>query len=314
MRALLIGNYGVGNVGDEALKDYFLARFPQVSWTVVSASPHGPNEVPRLPFGFRSLFTPWWKTLRAIRHCDAVVLGGGTLFTDTESVRACFLWGWHVLAVRLLRRPVLLAFQGIGPFRTKAGEWVTRRILAVSCFVSIRDAESYSRVLTLRKNTNVIQSADPVLLLMQKEKNDAGTQNVISVIPRKNVPETFFETLASLPSRYPDSLYRIVLLQPRDTEEKKAADRIRDILGDCQVREVTSLSTLRDALRGSRYVLSARYHGALAALTLGIPFDVSSQAGGDKLSTLSAADLSAMIHLASDGERMLLEAIQNCAE
>ena len=34
MRLLLVGNYGVGNLGDEALREYFLKRFPEVQGEV----------------------------------------------------------------------------------------------------------------------------------------------------------------------------------------------------------------------------------------------------------------------------------------
>lgn len=74
MHCVLIGNYGVGNFGDEALKEYFLSAFPDITWSVVSARPSG-EELPRLPGGFRSLFSHWWKTLGAIRNTDAVVFG-----------------------------------------------------------------------------------------------------------------------------------------------------------------------------------------------------------------------------------------------
>ena len=83
MKCLLVGNFGVGNLGDEALKDYFLQEFSTVDWTVVSADPQGEKEVARLPGGVRSLLKlQWFKTLFAYRSCDAIVFGGGSLFTD----------------------------------------------------------------------------------------------------------------------------------------------------------------------------------------------------------------------------------------
>jgi len=73
MRLLLVGNYGVGNLGDEALKEYFLTRFPEIDWIVVSANPRT-GEVARLPMGIRSFFwLRWMATLRAYREADGVV-------------------------------------------------------------------------------------------------------------------------------------------------------------------------------------------------------------------------------------------------
>ena len=98
MRYLLVGNYGVGNAGDEILKDYFLERFPGIEWIVCSACPVS-GEVWRLPAGVRSFLSfKWLYTLWVLRKSDGMVFGGGSLFTDVESVRACFVWFAHAFA------------------------------------------------------------------------------------------------------------------------------------------------------------------------------------------------------------------------
>jgi len=160
-----------------------LARY-EYNWTE--------REVPRLPLGFRSLLRPWWRTLSAFRSCDAVVFGGGSLFTDTESVKACFLWGWHAWMARVFHKPIILAFQGIGPFRTKMGEGVARRVVQWASFVSVRDDASFVRVRSLGKDTKIVQSWDPAILLMDEEKMPREPKNVFTVIPRGNIGEDFY--------------------------------------------------------------------------------------------------------------------------
>ena len=143
---LLVGNYGVGNAGDEILREYFLEHFPKVEWQVLSAHPSS-GELPRFPGGVRSLFSlRWFRTLRALRKADGIVFGGGSLWTDLESVRACFLWSVHAWFARLCGKPYFLAFQGIGPFRTRVGEWLTRWVIAHASFISVRDSFSFERL------------------------------------------------------------------------------------------------------------------------------------------------------------------------
>ena len=114
MRLLMVGNYGDGNVGDEALREYFLRRYTSHRWTVLSAHPSTPQELPRLPSGIRSFLSfKWLRTLNQLPDFDAVVFGGGSLFTDIESPLACILWWLHVRAARFFGKPVLLAFQGV---------------------------------------------------------------------------------------------------------------------------------------------------------------------------------------------------------
>jgi len=164
MRYLLIGNYGVGNIGDEALREYFFHSYSDVDWTVVSAHPRR-GEVPRFPLGVRSLLRPWWRTFHALHGSDGVVFGGGTLFTDVESVYACVLWWWHAFIARLFGKQVHLAFQGIGPFRTSLGERLARSVVASAATVSVRDLHSFERVKHWRMNKKIILSGLTALVL-----------------------------------------------------------------------------------------------------------------------------------------------------
>ncbi|MBM3227976.1 hypothetical protein FJZ27_03920, partial [Candidatus Peribacteria bacterium] len=199
MRLLLVGNYGVKNLGDELLREYFLKTFREVEWIVLSAhhtqyTIHSTDycSVPRLPFGLRSLLkTPWWRTIGALRRCDGMVFGGGTLFTDIESLKAPLLWWWHALWARFLRKKIILAFQGIGPFRTRVGEWCSRWVVARAELVILRDAESFSRIASWQKQHCVL-SFDPVLSLFAVEKRDA-TGSIFVVIPRASTTQEFHD-------------------------------------------------------------------------------------------------------------------------
>lgn len=141
-----MGNYGIGNAGDDILRDYFLERFPDVEWRVLSAHPQG-NELHRFPGGIRSLLScRWVRTLKALRQSRGMVFGGGSLWTDTESLHACIVWSLHVLFARMFRKPYLLAFQGIGPFKTRWGEVLARWVVKHASFISVRDTASFARL------------------------------------------------------------------------------------------------------------------------------------------------------------------------
>ncbi|MDD4319657.1 MAG: polysaccharide pyruvyl transferase family protein [Candidatus Peribacteraceae bacterium] len=317
MRALLVGNYGVGNLGDEALRDYFLARFPDAEWTVVTARPRESREVPRLPCGFRSLFSfRWMRTLRALWNSDVLVFGGGSLFTDAESVRACVLWWVHAAAAWLLRKPFFLAFQGIGPFRTTAGEALTRWVLARAAFVSVRDELSFGRA-GGGAGRGVLQSFDPVFLLMEERKTEKSPRGVLTVIPRRNSP------VADLQGRIADRLrrqafasIRILSFQPDDPAEKLVVSRLVSAFPEAAVVPVASLENLAWEVAQSSFVLSARYHGALAALAQDVPFETVQQEEGDKLDTLfrfSSATRGIWRARAEEGEWALRKALHHVA-
>lgn len=297
MRYVLIGNYGVGNLGDEALKDFFLTEFPDIEWKVVSACPEQ-GEFPRLPAGVRSLFTPWWRTIGVIRKSDGVVFGGGSLFTDTESLYACFIWWWHARVARLFGKKIILAFQGIGPFRTRAGERLARATVRTASHVSVRDKGSYDRVKSWvapasrspkgeGSNKKVVQTFDPIFALIQNKKSELSTQKLLVVIPRMNSDDKFRERVRSMIGEGSWDAVRILSFQSGNTAERMVC---MDIRKKCDVpAEVVAISTLVQLVRevgGATRVLAQRYHGALAALALKKDLEIVPQGEGDKLSSL----------------------------
>lgn len=321
MRLLLVGNYGVGNLGDELLREYFLQEFPEVEWIVVSAHPEGEKEVPHIPAGVRSFLAfGWWKTVAAMRLCDAVVFGGGTLFTDVESARACTVWGLHAVAAWILRKPVFLAFQGIGPFHTAKGKRWAQWVIRKARFVSVRDALSFQRVQELVPGAHPVQSFDPVVLMIPEEKVSATESMILSIIPRHNMPTAFVEHVRQEYRRGyvgRDRLWRgayskvyILSLHPCNPGEQAACRTLQEALSSTELLEVRTLEGLLRHLRTSTFVISARFHGALAAWALDIPFHAVAQREGDKFAALTETGRrEECVEKAREGERMLREAL-----
>lgn len=287
MQCLLIGNFGVGNLGDEALKEYFITAYPTVSWAVLSAHPEA-GELPRLPGGIRSFFRfNWLKTLQAYRRCDAVVFGGGSLLTDTESVHACIIWWLHTVPAKLFRKPIHFAFQGVGPFRTPVGQWFSGLALRSATSISVRDEASFKRAKSLTKSTKIVQTCDPVIWLIEKEKIDVRTKNILVLIPRKNSSEKFTKTAQEvLESRSWDEV-RVISMEPQNVTEQTFVKTLVTTLGhSTKVVEVATLHDLLLNIADAGAVVSERYHGALPAKMYKKPLYIVSQAEGDKLSTL----------------------------
>lgn len=307
MRYVLVGNYGTGNFGDEALKEYFLTVFRDSEWRVLSAHPHA-SECPRLPGGLRSLLqTPWWKTLAALHSSDGMVFGGGTLFTDTESIRACLLWWWHGFIAWLLRKKIILAYQGIGPFKTGLGEWCARFVVARAAFISVRDPASAHRVESWKKNTKVIQSFDPVFSLYREKNMTLDPKNVFTIIPRHNSSDSFEQSVRTLQAKGPWSRTVLLSLAPDDPREQAVCRSLAAALSlpESSIVPVRSVDTLLTEVRRAGFVLAQRFHGALAALALGVPFAAVAQREGDKLSTLSQTSVTDAVRLVEEGEQSL---------
>jgi len=310
---LIVGNYGAGNVGDEALLASMLEMFPEVQWQILSAKPKV-GQLPRFPGGIRTfLRMDWLKTFRALRASDGLVFGGGSLFTDVESVSACFIWWVHVMVARLCGKPVFLAFQGIGPFRTRSGLWLASSAVRSAAFVSVRDPLSFDRVKKM-SSTKLMQTFDPVYGLLRKEKHAHRSQNILVVIPRHNSPAVFCEHIALQAQLRKMKAVHILSMQPDDPQEKVVCEELR-IAIECptQLIAVHSWEELAPSIAHASVVISHRYHGALAALAVGVPVEIWQQGEGDKLSTLrnvlntDPATLDALLACGVEGLRKELQ-------
>lgn len=168
--AVLIGNYGATNLGDEAILDNILKAHPEINFTVFSHNPtkttrHHPqiNSTYPLPFGLRSLLRGnFQKSFQALKTSDFVIIGGGGLFTD-EKIKAILLWSWHFFWASLYRKPVFFYANSIGPLNSKIGRYITKKVLRKADFITVRD-EASATILRNFGVTNFEVTADPAFL------------------------------------------------------------------------------------------------------------------------------------------------------
>ncbi len=295
MRCVLVGNYGVGNIGDEALCEFFLHAFPDIEWTLVSGKREAESGkctvdsemrtvVPRLPLGFRSLSSSWWRTISSIRHADAIVFGGGSLFTDIESVWACIIWRAYAVLASFFHVPVLLAFQGAGPWKTSLGRRLSRATYLQAAYVSVRDSESLARLQSFGLPTPPVLTFDPAFALFAAHTRKQEGRRLV-IIPRTHSDEKFFDAVRKkLTENFSD--VRILLMQP-DANEKRVGEQLKELANrKAEIVELTSVVHFLEEVSGAAEVISQRYHGALAAFAMEIPVHIVPQADADKLAAL----------------------------
>jgi L-malate glycosyltransferase len=146
----VLGVYGKGNLGDEALllcvADDVRACAPDAEILAICSNPN----VVRRDFGFRAMERfpggAFVDKLRLVRSCRLLIIGGGTLLCDHASfmgdlkaIGAYFFW--PALA-RLFGVPTVAYAQGLGP----ASHWLirqaVRRVLPMAADITFRDSGS----------------------------------------------------------------------------------------------------------------------------------------------------------------------------
>ncbi len=212
------------------------------------------------------------------------MLGGGTLFTDIESPRACFMWWLYVRLASFFKTPVFLAFQGIGPFVTARGEQLARDAVRRARFISVRDEESATRARALSENTKIVHTFDPVFSLFEEQIDHHDTKKVLTLIPRHNSGKPF-EDMVKIELQKGWDLVEILTFEPDDPAEQEVCRRLQSV-ASAAIRPIRTVGDVRNALADTWLVLTQRYHGAIAGLGMGKLVKTCSQAPGDKLDVI----------------------------
>jgi polysaccharide pyruvyl transferase CsaB len=163
---LLAGYFGFDNAGDEAIfesmVDVFREQCPEVKISALTSDSStaqrlGVSAVPR------KHVPSVWKALRA---CDAFVLGGGGLFQDSTGAGSVVYYGGLLAMAKAARRPSVIFCQGYGPVRSSLARWLTRQAFRLPKLITVRDEESVADLVALGLSPDLVHlAADPALLM-----------------------------------------------------------------------------------------------------------------------------------------------------
>lgn len=306
MKFLLIGNYGAGNYGDEAILLALLQNlskeFPSAFFSVMCADPKktiafAPHFyaskqvtfVPFLPFGIRSfgkaIFQNTMKhTLKAYLECDAVILGGGGLFADDESVKAPLLWAYHSRVAGYFHRPVFAFGVGVGPLSKNLSKWATQKGLSKTSYLGVRDLSSAHTIKDILPFHTKI-SPDPVFLFDKDAlKNEEITMNtpsspyiVVSVRPWK-VSNIVYKKFAQLYDFIIKDFGLKILFIPFQTHPQNDEAFMNNIIEQMEYREhiihagyPLPISNILHLYEKASAVISMRFHALLLSLITNTP-------------------------------------------
>ena len=150
MKILLVGFFGEGNLGDEAIRQGISSCLPDSARFLVTSgrTMHDPS-VERLP---RRGLLSWPRFLLALREADHVVFSGG-IFQDW-SFEGLTFFGLRLIAARLLghNRPSFWGV-GLGPLRRHSTRSFAARLLKHPEPICVRDPDSLNLLRELSGRT-----------------------------------------------------------------------------------------------------------------------------------------------------------------
>lgn len=291
MRLLMVGYFGFGNAGDEAVLAAEVEALraelgPATEFLVVSGSPadtrarHGLSAVRRGD-------AP--GLLRALRGCDALVAGGGSLLQDVTSARPVAFYGGLMLAARAVGRPVFAYGQGLGPLRRRANRLLAGWALRGSTYAGLRDAGSCALAGELGAR-EVDLVADPVLgmdLLAERQPaglaaagssgarlaaaRPSGARLAVALRPWPGQDRWLPPVRAGLAELVARGV-EVVLVPFHAVQDAGLARELGSDLGVRVVRPAADPRASLAAVAGADAVLGMRLHALIGAAAAGRPF------------------------------------------
>ncbi len=285
-RVVLSGYYGYGNAGDEAILRALIASVrsisPKARITVLSRDARATEK----SFGVEAVprFSPV-KVPRALRQCDLLVSGGGSLLQDNTSTRSLLYYlGILRLALRLGKRTFIYA-NGIGPVRREKNRARVRAAAERVDAVTLRDPDSLKELRDMgvaREDLTV--TADPVFTLPEpdpertrailRENGVEGDYIAVSVRPYNKGGAGYFDDFAAVC----DEAARRFGVTPLFVNMQGAVDAAVSESVRRRMREKSAVlagdftpEELMGVIGESRAVLSMRLHALIFAARCAVP-------------------------------------------
>jgi len=168
VRVAISGYYGFGNSGDEAVLEAMLSALEKegqreglrVEPVVLSADPDKTARRLGVEAAHRMRPKDLWN---AIRSCDALVSGGGSLLQDVTGVGTIPYYLGVVKLAQLLGKPTFIYAQGVGPVLRKVFHPMIRHVLDRCELITVRDEGSLALLRAMGVTRDIMVVPDPVL-------------------------------------------------------------------------------------------------------------------------------------------------------
>ncbi|MBE6637544.1 MAG: polysaccharide pyruvyl transferase CsaB [Ruminococcaceae bacterium] len=281
-RILMIGYFGYGNTGDEAILDVEITAWrrqaPERPITVLSARP---SETARR-YGVTAIGRfSLWNVWKALRCCQTVVFGGGGLLQDSTSKRSLAYYALLLWLASRFKKEIHVTANGIGPITSSFGKKLTAAVLRPIPSLGVRDCASAACLQRLGYRGKIIPCADPAIHLPPADperlqhllRRHALTKGHYLVVAPKGGSSVSVEVLAAhIQSRIGEDHTNILLLPLFPREDEAICRRLRALLPHAVWITDLSPGEIRALIASAAEVIAMRWHALLFASESGVPF------------------------------------------
>lgn len=287
-RILISGYYGFNNSGDDAILKAMVKDFKRADASIdivaLSNNPQLTEEVYEIKAVNRFKIS---EVVNAIKSCDLFISGGGSLLQDVTSTRSLLYYLALMKAALVLRKPIMIYANGIGPINRKINRILTRIILNKVDCITLRDEDSKLFLHELGvNNKNIIVTADPVFTLESSEDsrveeilNKEGIpadKPLVGISIRKWIKDEILIDYLSKAIEYMISKYNVnVVLIPMHYPEDLPISR--NVLENVKIKGCYLISNrygvedIIGIIKKTRFIIAMRLHSLIYAAVQNIP-------------------------------------------
>lgn len=271
---VISGYYGFGNAGDEAMLAAIIETIvsvnPDVHITVISGSP----QMTRTQHGVKAIGRfDMFGILQAIRQCDLLISGGGSLLQDVTSTRSLYYYLSIIKIAQMFNRKIMIYAQGIGPLHKKLARETVSKVLNNVTMITVRDEASKEELIQLGVTQVPIEvTADAVLSMhpvdssigkrLLKEYPLTGVHKKVGVSVRSWKMETAYqrELGKALDRLYEEDEVEIIFIPMQHPDDTNEARNIQSFMKSPSIlleknfttTELLALSSTVDVMIGVR--------------------------------------------------------------
>lgn len=172
---VMSGYYGFNNSGDEAIllsmHKNIQALGENYHITVLTNKPEETKGKYDVEVVYRFSF---WEVIRALKKCDVLLSGGGSLLQDSTSTRSLMYYLSIIVAAKALGKKVMLYANGIGPVSRRQNRRIVKRVVNKADLITLREENSFSELKAMGVDERkCFVTADPVFTMDCSSKETA---------------------------------------------------------------------------------------------------------------------------------------------
>ncbi|MCA0985207.1 polysaccharide pyruvyl transferase CsaB [Halobacillus yeomjeoni] len=281
MHIVLSGYFGFHNTGDEAILYSMIEQLkriqPNIRITALSNDPLHTSTT----YDIESVNR--WSLpaiFRVIKSADGVISGGGSLLQDATGPRSIIYYTSVINIARLLKKPVFVYSQGMGPIEKRFGKLLTTFTLNHVDRLTVRDEDSKKLLESMNIRHDIDIVPDPVLGMKVPEEPSKWLleqqidEPIVAISVRPWKTEKYLDKIADAADRLRTDGYTILFVpmhgEGDEKSSKEVLKRMREeafiLPADCTIQEKLKV------VSESELLIGMRLHSLIFAAVSAVPF------------------------------------------